>query len=209
MLCNDLNISIISIILILNPKHSTIPATRRKINSILAKTRTNIFIDDLDEGMECAVSKFADDTKLGGVADMPEGCAAIQRDLDRMKNWVGRNVMKCNKGKCKVLHLSKNNPRHRYKLGTEQLESSTGEGDLGFLVDSGMTMSQNRAFVAKKANGLLGCIRRDVASRSREVLLPLYSALVRPHLKYCIQFWAPQFKRTGNCLRESSAEPRR
>ena len=88
------------------------------------------------------------------------------------------NKSKC---KCKVLHLGRGNPHYHYKLGHVRMEHCPAEKDLG---TGKLDMSQQ---CAQKVNHTLGCIKRSVASRSKEVMLPLCSALVRTHLEYCVQ----------------------
>ncbi|KFQ12496.1 hypothetical protein N330_05633, partial [Leptosomus discolor] len=122
------------------------------------------------------------------------------RDLDRLERWACANLMKFNKANCKVLHLSWGNPKHRPRLGDEWIKSSPVEKYLGVLVSEKLNMSQQCVLTAQKANLILGCIKRSVASRSREGILPLCSALVRPHLQCCVQLWVPQSKKGTDLL---------
>uniref|UniRef100_A0A8C3I187 Reverse transcriptase domain-containing protein n=1 Tax=Chrysemys picta bellii TaxID=8478 RepID=A0A8C3I187_CHRPI len=163
--------------------------------SVLGPDLFNIFINDLDIGIESTLIKFADDIKLGGIATALEDRVIIQNDLDKLEKWSEVNRMKFNKDKCKVLHLGRNNQFHTYRKGRDCLGRSTRERDLGVIVDHKLNTSQQCDPVAKKANMILGCINSCVVSKTQEVILPLYSALVRPQLEYCVQFWAPHFKK--------------
>lgn len=77
-----------------------------------------IFFNNLDNGMECILSKFVDNSKLGEVVSTPESRAAIQKDLDRLEKWSDSNLMKFGKIECKVPYLGRDNPvQLYYRLG--------------------------------------------------------------------------------------------
>jgi len=119
----------------------------------------------------------------------------MQEDLNRLEEWANKNLMKFDKDKCKVLHLRKHSLGVQHRLGSTWLGTSSVARILGVLVDNKLDMSEQGAAAAKKVNRFLGCINKGVTRRDEEVIIPLYSALVRPHLEYCVQFWSPLCKK--------------
>ncbi|PKU44872.1 rna-directed dna polymerase from mobile element jockey-like [Limosa lapponica baueri] len=96
--------------------------------SILDPMLFNTFVGGMDSRIECTLSKFADDSKLGGAVDTLEGRDAIQRNIDRLERWACANLMKLNRAKCKVLHVCWGNPKNKYMLNVEWIEGSPPQG---------------------------------------------------------------------------------
>lgn len=141
---------------------------------ILGLILFNVFISDLDDGAECTFCKFASGRKLGGVADTADGCAAIQRDLNRLEKWMEKTLTKGTVKSC-----TWGGALHQYMLRIKQLKRSLSERDLGALIDKKLNTSHQFALAAKTVNSIRGCIRKHTASRLWEVILHLYSAQVR------------------------------
>jgi len=162
--------------------------------SVLGPVLCDIFVNDLHSEIECTLSKFTDNIKLSGAVDTSESWDAIQRDLDKLERWACVNLMRFNKAKYGFLPLSTaSNPQYQYRLGDEGLESSPAKKDLGFWWMKSWTGATN---VCEQANHTLGYNPSSVGSRSREVILSLFSAPVRPHQEYCIRSGAPGTRRS-------------
>jgi len=116
--------------------------------------------------------------------------------VDKLEKWACVNLRRFKKAKCKVLHLHWDNLQYQHRLEDEGIDSSPAE-DLAVLVDEKLDMSHQCTLTGQR---ILGCIKRSVASRSREGILPLCSALVRPHLESCVKLWIPQHRKDMDLL---------
>lgn len=171
-----------------------------------------MFLRDLDQdwhylisllitvnGIECTLNKPADNIKLTGITDTVERRYTIQRDLDRCDMSCQENLMKFSDTKYKVLCLCEDNLKHEYRSGDEWIESSTAEEDL-MEVDEKLGMIQEIPFSTQKASHSMDYIKRDVASRLRKMIVPLYSTTVRNLLQCCIQVWGLQHEKVMELL---------
>jgi ribonuclease P/MRP protein subunit RPP40 len=163
--------------------------------SVLGPLLFLIFINDLDVGIDSKLVKFADDTKLGrGVATEQE-VEILREDLEKIFQWSVDWQMLFNTDKCTVVHMGKSNKESEYKMGTNKIAVSKQEKDLGVIVDKSGKSSEQCIVAVKKANGMLGMIKRNIKFKSKSVIVKLYKSLVRPRLEYCIQAWSPHLRK--------------
>ena len=158
--------------------------------SILGPILFIVYINDLDEKMTSTVLKFADDTKISSNSQQE-----LQRDLDTAVEWAKTWQIQFDTNKCKVMHVGHRNERTIYNMGNHRLEEVEEEKDLGVLIHRTLSVSNNCDVAVKKADQMAGHIYRPVTHKSVHTVVPLYKALVRPHLEYCSLVWSPYLKK--------------
>ena len=150
-----------------------------------------IFINDMPDSVKHSLCKlFADDCKLYGKVTSA-GVNMVQEDLTNLEQWSRIWQLPFNAKKCKCMHFGHNNPNHTYVLDGQVLEAITNEKDLGVMVDNKLNFHVHAATATKKANQILGVIKRTYKTRDEHTIGTLYKAMVRCHLEYGNAVWGP------------------
>ena len=146
------------------------------------------------------ILKFADDTKLFTKTKEIGDKQNLQDDIDKLVKWSEKWQMLFNFGKCKCLHIGPGNTSMNYEMGGTILSTTVKEKDLGVTMNANMKVSEQCRIAASKANQVLGMIRRNITYKDKSLIVPLYKAIVRPHLEYCIQAWSPYLRKDIDML---------
>ena len=157
--------------------------------SVLGPILFLIYINDLEDDISSKVLKFVDDAKVFRKVPNDTDKQSLQDDLDKLVKWSEKWQMLFNFGKCKCIHIGHGNMDEEYKMGDAVLGRITQEKDLGVTFSADMKVSEQCGIAASKGNQILGQIRRTIMYKEKQLIVPLYKAVVRPHLEYCIQAW--------------------
>ena len=168
--------------------------------SVLGPILFLVYIDDLEEGVTGNILKFADDTKLFRKTKEIGDKQQLQDDIDKLVRWSEKWQMLFNVGKCKCLHTGPGNTGMNYEMGGTILSKTGKEKDLGVTMNANMKVSEQCRIAAFKGNQVLGMIRRNITYKEKSLIVPLYKAIVRPHLEYCIQAWSPYLRKDIDML---------
>ena len=136
-------------------------------------------------------------TKIYHTVYSDEDVSALQYDLCNLVKWSKEWQMLFNADKCKVMHVGYNNTNKHanYDVNDVQLECVSEEKDLGVIISEDLKWQKQCSEAVRKANRMLGLIKRNFIDRSQETIILLYKSLVRPHLEYCCQIWSPYYKK--------------
>ena len=141
----------------------------------------------MEDDISSKVLKFADDTKVFRKVTNDTDKQSLQDDLEKLVKWSEKWQMLFNFGKCKCIHVGHGNMDEEYKMGDAVLGRTTKEKDLGVTFNADMKVSEQCGIAVSKGNRILGLIRRTITYKEKQLIVPLYQAIVRPNLEYCIQ----------------------
>ena len=139
----------------------------------------------MEDDISSKVLKFADDTKVFRKVTNAIDTKNLQDDLDKLVKWSEKLQMLFNFGKCKCIHIGHGNMDEEYKMGDAVLGRTTQKKDLGLTFSADMKVSEQCWIAASNGNQILGLIRRTITYKVKQLIVPLYKAIVRPHLEYC------------------------
>ena len=163
--------------------------------SVLGPTLFIYFINDLPTVVTTLIKIFADDTKAYNRITNFKDHEELQFTIERLVEWSNTWQLKFNGGKCKVLHIGKNNPKYNYTILEDgirkDLEETTCEKDLGISIDPLLEFEQHINNIVKKARSISGLIIRTITFKSKDIMIPLFKSLVRPILEYGNVVWYP------------------
>ena len=163
-----------------------------------------IYINDLPDAVNSSKFLFADDTKILRQITRHDS-ESLQNDLDSLEDWSERWLLRFNPDKCHVLTLGKFENimhTHRYKIYGTEIEHVFDEKDLGIMIDSELKFEEHISLKARKANAIMGMIRRSFTFLYCNLFKKLYVAFVRPHLEYGQAVWSPHLVKYINLLEE-------
>lgn len=167
--------------------------------SVLGPTLFVYFINDLPEVVDCMVSIFADDTKAYTSVEIKEKSEMLQESLNKLVEWSNTWLLQFNKEKCKVMHFGRNNPGCDYYMkdndAVSKLECTGSEKDLGVVVDQNLSFEDHVNETSKKGSKISGLLVRTITYKDKDIMVPLFKALVRPILEYGNTVWCPYHKK--------------
>ena len=163
--------------------------------SILGPLLFLIYKNDLDTNIVSKMSKFAEDTKLCCRDRNPDDIMELQEDINKLVEWANKWLMSFNAGKCSVMHIGHNNMQSNYNMSNQQLPTTDQQWVLGIIIIKGLKWQKQTEKRCKTANRVLGFIARNFRYKNKELIVPLYRSLVRPHLEHAVQFWSPHLRR--------------
>ena len=126
--------------------------------------------------------------------------------FDKLIKWSEKWQMLFNFQKCKCLHAGHGNTGVNYEMGGTILCKTVKEKDLGVTMNANMKVSEQCRIAASKGNQILGMIRRNITYKEKGLIVPLYKAIVRPHLEYCIQAWRTYLRKDIDMLDKYKGE---